>query len=158
MSVLGTLIRLDKRRYEDILAHPDRGGFRLLNDAPDPLDVDRDWDIVRFVFDQVGAPINPVTGGVAFPSAAHQWSYDGEARCFSAAEAATIVWSLSSDTFADLSGALAAAAAADPPLYPANRDWRAPGTAAALRSRLLELREFFESAAAAGDHVVFRKE
>jgi hypothetical protein len=158
MSILGTLVRLDKSRYEDILADPAGAGFDLLVAAPDPLDVERDWDIVRFLFDRAGAPVNPVTGGVVFPNAREQWSQDGYARCLSPAEAGAVAWTLSSGAFADLSGALAAAATADPRLYPENRDWRAPSMEPALRRRLEELREFFSGAATAGDHVVFRKE
>jgi len=158
MSVLGTLIRLDKSQFDDISASADNDGFAKLMDLPEPFDLDRDWDVVRFLFDRGGAPVNPISGGVEFPGRAQQWSQDGPARCLSPLDVAAVHRYLAAVPFDDLARYLPEVAVADPPLYPENRDWLSPTVVAALRELFGRLLEFFERAVEAGNFVVFLKE
>ena len=158
MSTLGTLIRLDRRSFDDIRASGGSEGFHKLVSRPEPFDIDRDWDIVRFLFDADGAPVNPISGGTDFPNSDEQWSRGGPARGFDPAEVEAIHQYLRSTSFDTLVPYLAAAAEAEPKLYPLNRDWLSPLAASSLRTLFGELLEFYAQASANADYVVFLTE
>lgn len=81
MSILGDIARVDPQELE-ALRSGDTPAYSALANSEHiaSLDLDRAWDILRFLLDAVKIPANPISGGYLYPDEESAWGYNGNSR------------------------------------------------------------------------------
>ncbi|MBF9131907.1 DUF1877 family protein [Plantactinospora sp. S1510] len=151
MSILGSLARVSPGLVEE-LRSPAAWPYGVLSEHETQVDLERYWDVLRFLLDEAGAPFNPMRSGRLYPSAERAWGYDGNS-CLLTVEEVRKVWH-----FLELMPFSAVAihlgAAKDASLYP-DRDWDRPITQYWVERSYDAMVELVREAAAAGDCTIF---
>jgi hypothetical protein len=151
MSRLGTLARVSPELLEQ-LRSPEAKPYEVLSEHETQIDLDKSWDVLRFLLDEAGVPVNPMRSGRLYPSAERAWGHD-QNSCLLTVEEVRRVWRfLEATPFRNI--AMHLRAGIDTPLYPG---WQLddPLVRRAMEPEYEAMVELFGDAAAAGECVVF---
>jgi hypothetical protein len=152
MSTLGSLARVSPELLERLRA-PEENPYAVLSDHEEQIDLDRYWDVLRFVLDAAGVPINPMRSGRLYPSAESAWGGHGGDSCLLTVEEVRRVSEfLDARPFSDI--ALHLRAAVNAPLY-GNKQWDRPDIRDRIEHLYQEMVALFRDAAASGECTVF---
>lgn len=151
MSILGSLARVSPDLVEE-LRSPAARPYDVLSEHETQVDLDRFWDVLGFLLDAAGAPVNPMRSGRLYPSAEGAWGYDGNS-CLLTVEEVRQVWHfLESTPFSAV--AIHLGAAKDASLYP-DRDWDRSIARYRVERSYDEMVELVREAATAGECTIF---
>lgn len=151
MSILGTLVRVSPQLLEE-LRSPEARPYAVLAEHDTQIDLDRFWDVLRFLLDEAGVPVNPMRSGTLYPSAELAWGYDGNSCLLTTEQVSRVSYFLDARPFEDIAVHLRAAAQA--PLY-ASRQWEEPSTRERIEQEYEAVRRLLREAAEAGECTVF---
>lgn len=152
MSMLGSLVRVSPEDV-DRLRSPDAQPYEVLSEHEAQIDLYKYWDVLRFLLDEAGVPVNPMRSGRLYPSEDRAWGgFDGDSCLLTADEVQQVAHFLESTPFPVLAAHLGAAAAA--PIY-GTRGLDDPFIQERVSHVYEQLRELFREAAANGDCTVF---
>ncbi|GIE85509.1 DUF1877 family protein [Actinoplanes regularis] len=152
MSILGSLARVSPELLEQLRA-PDAQPYAVLSDHETQIDLDRYWDVLRFLLDAGGVPINPMRSGRLYPSVERAWGGpDGDSCLLAVEEARQVSEFLDARPFSDL--AIHLRAAGEAPLY-GNKQWDRPDIRDRVELLYEEMVQLFRDAADAGECTVF---
>jgi hypothetical protein len=154
MSVLGDVARVSPAELERLRTDRHRYDYLSGPDVP-KVDLDRYWDVLRFLMDAAGFSVNPI-GGEPYPDEMSAWGH-GMPHSISCAlgpdEVRHAAALLAATPFSALEAHLAAANAEVE--YPMGRDWTEPDRWSTAADFYRMLGAFFQEAAAAGQCTVF---
>jgi len=152
MSILGSLVRVPPGLVEELRA-PGADPYGVLSEHETQIDLDRYWDVLRFLLDAAGVPVNPMRSGRLYPSAEEAWGHDGDSCLLTVEEVRDVSDFLESTPF--LAVAVHLRAATQVELYPMNREWDSPAMHERVAGFYEETTVLFREAAAAGECMVF---
>lgn len=151
MSILGSLARVSPGLVEE-LRSPAAQPYDVLSEHETQIDLEKDWDVLRFLLDAAGAPFNPMRSGRLYPSAERAWGYDPNSCLLTVEEVRQVGHFLDTTPFSAVEVHLSAAKNAS--LYP-DRDWERPIDRYWVERSYDAMVELVREAAAAGDCTIF---
>ncbi|MEV4539346.1 DUF1877 family protein [Asanoa sp. NPDC049518] len=152
MSILGSLVRVSPNLVEE-LRSPGADPYDVISELDTQIDLDRYWDVLRFLLDAVDVPINPMHSGRPYPNAEDAWGHDRSSCLLTTDEVRQVSHFLEKTPFSEVAVHLKDATKVQ--LYPMNRQWNSELMFDRVKVSYDEMVELFREAARNGECIVY---